>query len=47
METVKSLGANVFARYAKQTGLFDTLGIGGPYTLFVPTDEAFAVNVYS
>ncbi|XP_050523657.1 periostin isoform X2 [Daktulosphaira vitifoliae] len=42
LETIKLLGANEFARYAMQCGLFDILEIGGPYTLFVPTDEAFA-----
>jgi len=43
METAGELGANEFVRYIQQSGLYDSLTTGGPYTMFVPTDEAFAV----
>lgn len=44
LETARELGAEEFVRYVRQNGLHDLLTGGGPYTLFVPTDEAFAVN---
>lgn len=44
LETAQELGAHEFVRYVRQHGLYDLLTCsGGPYTIFVPTDEAFAV----
>lgn len=43
METAQELGARTFVQYVRENGLYDLLTKGGPYTLFVPTDEAFAV----
>lgn len=45
LETARELGAHEFVRLARQLkSLYDLLtGDGGPYTVFVPTDEAFAV----
>lgn len=43
LETAQELGARTFVQYVHQNGLYDLLTKGGPYTLFVPTDEAFAV----
>ncbi|XP_050441387.1 periostin [Adelges cooleyi] len=42
LETAQELGAREFVRYAKQNGLYDLLTTGGPYTIFAPTDDAFA-----
>lgn len=43
METAQELGAREFVRYIRQHGLYDSLTSGGPYTIFVPTDEAFSL----
>ncbi|VVC37673.1 FAS1 domain [Cinara cedri] len=42
LETARELGACEFVRYIQRHGLYDLLTSGGPYTIFVPTDEAFA-----
>ncbi|XP_025198610.1 transforming growth factor-beta-induced protein ig-h3 [Melanaphis sacchari] len=42
METAQELGARQFVQYIQQHGLYDLLTSGGPYTIFVPTDEAFS-----
>lgn len=42
LETAQELGASEFVRYVRQHGLYDSLTSGGPYTIFVPTDEAFS-----
>lgn len=44
LETAQQLGAHEFVRYVRQNGLYDLLTTGGPYTIFVPTDEAFVVS---
>lgn len=46
METAQELGAGKFVQYIQQYGLHDLLISGGPYTIFVPTDEAFAVILF-
>lgn len=43
LETAQELGACEFVRYVRRHGLYDLLTSGGPYTIFVPTDEAFSV----
>lgn len=46
LETARELGAREFVRHVQQQSeLYDllTAGDSGPYTIFVPTDEAFAV----
>jgi len=47
LETARELGAREFVRRVQQNGLYDLLtgDGGGPYTIFVPTDEAFAVKI--
>lgn len=45
LEIAQELGACEFVRYIKMNGLYDMLTNGGPYTIFIPTDKAFAVSL--
>jgi len=42
VELAKSLGANTLVKLVADAGLADTLANGGPFTVFGPTDDAFA-----
>ncbi|CAC5401052.1 unnamed protein product [Mytilus coruscus] len=42
VELAEKLGANTLVQLVKAAGLADVLATGGPFTVFGPTDEAFA-----
>ena len=43
LETVEKNGnCNIFMAAVRRAGLTEALGAAGPFTVFVPTDEAFA-----
>lgn len=44
LETALELGACKFVRYVRMNGLYEMLTSKGPYTIFIPTDDAFTVN---
>lgn len=44
MARAEDLGTREFTKLLRETGLDKTLMMGGPYTLFAPTDSAFRGN---
>lgn len=44
LQTARGAGLDRFARAAESAGLAETLAGAGPFTLFAPTDRAFAAS---
>lgn len=42
VQVAEKLGATTLLEFATEAGLADTLATGGPFTVFAPTNEAFA-----